>query len=32
LASRIMSYGTFNRKEEGSILGGIGNMLDGDGY
>jgi uncharacterized protein (AIM24 family) len=32
LASRIMSYGTFNRKEEGSILGGFGNMLDGDGY
>jgi uncharacterized protein (AIM24 family) len=32
LASRIMSYGTYNRKEEGSILGGIGNMLDGDGY
>ena len=32
LASRIMSYGSFNRKEEGSILGGIGNMLDGDGF
>jgi uncharacterized protein (TIGR00266 family) len=32
LASRILSYGTVNRKEEGSILGGIGNMLDGDGY
>lgn len=32
LASRILSYGTTNRKEEGSILGGIGNMLDGDGY
>ncbi|WP_276131884.1 TIGR00266 family protein [Polluticoccus soli] len=32
LASRILSYGTFNRKEEGSILGGIGNMLDGDGW
>ncbi|MCW3112180.1 MAG: hypothetical protein JWR18_576 [Segetibacter sp.] len=31
LASRILSYGTTNRKEEGSILGGIGNMLDGDG-
>lgn len=31
LAARIMSYGTFNRKEEGSILGGIGNLLDGDG-
>lgn len=32
LASRIMSYGAFNRKEEGSILGGFGNMLDGDGF
>jgi uncharacterized protein (TIGR00266 family) len=32
LASRILSYGTGNRKEEGSILGGIGNLLDGDGY
>ncbi|HYF32136.1 MAG TPA: TIGR00266 family protein [Chitinophagaceae bacterium] len=32
LASRILSYGTFNRKEEGSILGGIGNTLDGDGW
>ena len=31
LASRILSYGTTNRKEEGSILGGLGNMLDGDG-
>ena len=32
LASRILSYGTFKRKEEGSVLGGIGNMLDGDGW
>jgi uncharacterized protein (TIGR00266 family) len=32
LASRIMSYGSMNRKEEGSILGGLGNMLDGDGF
>ncbi len=32
LASRILSYGTTHRKEEGSILGGIGNLLDGDGY
>jgi uncharacterized protein (TIGR00266 family) len=32
LASRILSYGTVQRKEEGSILGGIGNLLDGDGY
>lgn len=32
LASRIISYGTVNRKEEGSILGRMGNMLDGDGW
>src|SRR3954462_2234187 len=32
LAARILSYGTTHRKEEGSILGGIGNLLDGDGY
>ncbi|WP_207491679.1 TIGR00266 family protein [Aridibaculum aurantiacum] len=32
LASRILQYGTVKRKEEGSILGGLGNMLDGDGY
>lgn len=32
LAGRIMQYGSFNRKEEGSILGGLGNMLDGDGW
>ena len=31
LASRILSFGTVKRKEEGSILGGIGNLLDGDG-
>ena len=31
LASRILTYGTVKRKEEGSILGGIGNLLDGDG-
>lgn len=31
LASRILSYGTTQRKEEGSILGGLGNLLDGDG-
>ena len=31
LASRILSYGVGSRKEEGSILGGIGNMIDGDG-
>jgi len=29
LAGRIVQYGTFNRKEEGSILGGLGNLLDG---
>ncbi len=32
LASRILSYGTTQRKEEGSILGTLGNMIDGDGY
>jgi uncharacterized protein (TIGR00266 family) len=33
LASRIVSYGMPNRgKEGGSLLGGIGNLLDGDGY
>jgi uncharacterized protein (AIM24 family) len=31
LAGRILAYGTGRRKEEGSILGGIGNLLDGDG-
>lgn len=30
LAGRILSYGSGSRKEEGSILGGIGNLLDGD--
>ncbi len=29
LAARILQYGSVNRKEEGSILGGLGNMLDG---
>ena len=32
LASRILSYGAGNRKEEGSVLGGLGNLLDGDGF
>jgi uncharacterized protein (AIM24 family) len=32
LAGRILSYGTTNRKEEGSILGGLGNVIDGDGW
>lgn len=31
LASRILAYGTGSRKEEGSLLGGLGNLLDGDG-
>jgi len=31
LAGRILQYGVGARKEEGSILGGLGNMLDGDG-
>ena len=31
LASRILSGATGSRKEEGSILGGIGNLIDGDG-
>ncbi|WP_343693410.1 TIGR00266 family protein [Chitinophaga sp.] len=30
LASRIVSYGTVRQKEEGSILGGLGNIFDGD--
>lgn len=33
LAHRILMYGSTNsRKEEGSILGGLGNLLDGDGF
>ena len=31
LASRVLTYGTVQRKEEGSLLGGLGNLLDGDG-
>ncbi len=31
LASRILSFSTGSRKEEGSLLGGLGNLLDGDG-
>jgi uncharacterized protein (AIM24 family) len=31
LASRILQFSTGGRKEEGSILGGLGNLLDGDG-
>ncbi|KAB2916865.1 MAG: TIGR00266 family protein [Bacteroidetes bacterium] len=30
LASRILQYGGARRKEEGSLLGGLGNLLDGD--
>jgi uncharacterized protein (TIGR00266 family) len=30
LASKIISYGVGRRKEEGSVLGGLGNLLDGD--
>jgi uncharacterized protein (TIGR00266 family) len=29
LAGKIMQYGTYQRKEEGSLLGGLGNLLDG---
>ena len=32
LASRILQYGTIRRKDEGSILGGLGNVVDGDGW
>jgi uncharacterized protein (TIGR00266 family) len=32
LAGRILAYGGPRRKEEGSILGGLGNVLDGDGW
>lgn len=32
LASRVLAYGSVGgRKEEGSILGGLGNLFDGDG-
>jgi uncharacterized protein (TIGR00266 family) len=30
LASRILSYGSVSRKEEGSVLGSLGNILGGD--
>lgn len=32
LAGRILAYGVGKRKEEGSILGGLGNLMDGDGW
>ena len=31
LAGRLMQYGMGQRKEEGSVLGGLGNLLDGRG-
>lgn len=31
LAARIVEYGTWHRKEEGSVLGGLGNLFDGRG-
>jgi uncharacterized protein (AIM24 family) len=30
LASRILMYGTYKRREEGSVLGGLGDLLNGD--
>ncbi len=32
LAGRILQYATVKRREEGSVLGGLGNLLDGDGW
>ncbi|MBD0375242.1 MAG: TIGR00266 family protein [Flavisolibacter sp.] len=32
LASRILQFATYKRKDEGSVLGGLGNVLDGDGW
>jgi len=32
LAGRILQYATVKRKDEGSLLGGLGNMIDGDGW
>lgn len=29
LAGRIVAYGTYKRKEEGGVLGGLGNLFDG---
>jgi len=29
LASRILAYGTYKQKDEGSVLGGLGNLLGG---
>src|SRR6476659_9661289 len=30
LAGRVLQYATTSRREEGSVLGGLGNLLDGD--
>ncbi len=30
LAGRILRYATVSRREEGSVLGGLGNLIDGD--
>lgn len=32
LASRILAFATYDRKEQGSILGRLGNIIDGDNY
>lgn len=32
LAGRILQYATVTKREEGSVLGGLGNLLDGDGW
>jgi uncharacterized protein (TIGR00266 family) len=32
IAGGILQYGTRGGKEQGSILGGLGNLLDGDGF
>ncbi len=32
LAGRILQYSTTARREEGSVLGGLGNLIDGDGW
>jgi uncharacterized protein (TIGR00266 family) len=32
LAGRILQYATFKKREEGSVLGGLSNLLDGDGW
>ncbi len=32
LAARVLRYAMVQRKDEGSILGGFGNVIDGDGW